>query len=176
MNDETRDERLQRILREADSAEGETGLTTEEVRDMRRTVLTAMPEPRRRPVLSPVLAGAAIVAAIVALMMWPRSESTTSPPPAAPRVAMKPRPEMRPDMNARATAGVPSGTSPVLVPSGTTVGSPAASAPGEEEPDRLADAGGIAQSIEEQPRSRQIQFDTPGGTRVIWILTSGNAL
>jgi hypothetical protein len=44
--------------------------------------------------------------------------------------------------------------------------SPGASSAGER----------IAAANEPETESRQIQFDTPGGTRVIWILTANNAL
>jgi len=182
MKDEIRDERLRRLLRQADSAEDDAGLTMEEVRDMRRTVLRAIPETSRRWVLSPVLAGVVLAAlvAMAVLTMWPRSESTPPSPPARSRIAVKESPPpARPDVNLRATEGVPDGTGKDLVPEGPAAGSPAASAPSgkrtrpprrspPEEPDRIA-------AIEE-PRTRQIQFDTPGGTRVIWILTSNSAL
>jgi len=189
MKNETRDERLREILRAADPADGETGLTAEEVRAMRRTVLTAAPEPRWRFLPFPLLAGAALaaaLAAIVVLMMWPRTQ-TTMPPQGMSKVAVAPRP----GMNARATESVPSGTTGIsetstsVVPPGTIDASPAASAPGERrpngkaarrprqtfarEPDRLA-------AVEEEPRTRQVQFATPGGTRVIWILTTDKAL
>jgi hypothetical protein len=184
MNADNRDERLRRLLRETDLAQTESGLTLEEIHEMRRAVLTAIPEPRRRFALLPGLAGAAMVAlaVIAVLMMWPRSESTTPPPSAPPRIAVEEpategkrtdtrkevdRPDPRPSLKARATDGSPSGTTKALVvagPAGDTVDSPAASAPGEQ----------IAVSNESETETRQIQFDTPGGTRVIWILTAND--
>jgi hypothetical protein len=177
MNAETRDERLRRLLRDSDPAGGETGLTTEEVQPIRRKVLTAAPETRRHWLQSPALAGAALAALILAVAwaMWPS----------------------RPDMNVRATAGVPSGTQQALVvPPGTTAGSPAASAPGgegvvaeksaapppgENRPRRIrkptrAPTSPEPDQVAAQVEERQIQFSTPGGTRVIWILTSEKAL
>jgi hypothetical protein len=185
MNQEMRDERLRRLLREADPGQGETGLTMEEVRAMRRTVLTAAPEPRRTFAFRPVAVGAVMAAlvAIVTLLMWPSSESTMPVRPVPSKVAEKspvvvkkspiteqPSPPPSSGMNSRATEGVPSGTRRIPVPSGTTKGSPATSAPG----DRIA-AADIPEN-EDDVRTRQIQFSTPGGTRVIWILTSDTAL
>ncbi|HEV8583037.1 MAG TPA: hypothetical protein VGX68_28550 [Thermoanaerobaculia bacterium] len=174
MKGEIRDERLRRILRETDSTQADAELTPEEIRAMRRAVLTSTPEPRRRWLWSPALAvvAMAVLAAIAIL---------------------------RPGMDSRATDGVPSGSTqknPVVkapvepspegvsrqaaVPEGTTVGSPAASAAGGRQPrgkrilrDQIA-ATGIPN--DEEPQTRQVQFSTPGGTRVIWILTTDKAL
>ena len=59
------------ILRKGDPAAGEPGMTPEEVQGMRRTVLSAVPEPRRRGWLVPamVTAAAALILA-VALILW----------------------------------------------------------------------------------------------------------
>ncbi len=167
MNSDLRNERLRRRLREADPAAGETGLTTEEVREMRRTVLTAVPEPRRRFTLSPALAGAAmaVLAAIVVLAMWPRPEPSRPQPPAPIRIAVK-----KPVTDVK--------SADVKRPAETVAADLRARRPATpaKEPDRLSAVGAVAQGHQEEPERRQIQFDTPGGTRVIWILTSGNAL
>jgi hypothetical protein len=172
MNVETRDERLRRLLRETDAARTEPGLTSEEIHEMRRTVLTAIPE-RRRFLLSPLLAGAAmaVLAAVAVLLLWPRPERTP-PPPAPPRIAVKEpakdvkrtdveRPAVRTETNRRTRAAA----------AGLRARRPAPSTPG------ASSAGErIAAANEPETESRQIQFDTPGGTRVIWILTANNAL
>jgi hypothetical protein len=188
MKADTRDETLRRLLREMDGAADDPGLTREESREMRRTVLNAIPEDRRRAFLAPALAGAAVVAlAVVAsLTLWPGSPPQTAPPrQQIERVAVS----SRPDMNARATDGAPSGTNLERVPAGTTAGSPAASAPGagnavrvrharSTPPDRVASSP-LAPLAEEtsspEVETHQVQFSTPGGTRIIWVLTSDKA-
>jgi hypothetical protein len=168
MNDETRDERLRRMLREGDPANAEGGLTREESHQMRRTVLTAIPEPRRRFALSPALAGAAMAAlvAILAILLWPRPEATAPQPPAPPRIAVKePVTDVkRTDVKRTDKKSTDVKRRTRAVAAGLRARRPAASAPGEQ----LAAVEG--------PHTRQIQFDTPGGTRVIWVLRSDNAL
>jgi hypothetical protein len=178
MKDEIRDERLRRMLREADPSEDDAGLTMEEVRDMRRSVLRAIPETRRRWVFSPVLAGVVMAAlfAIAVLMLWPRSESTPPTPPAPPRIAVKrtdtdvKRTDMK-HTDVKRTEVRPSGdVSAGAVAAGLRARRPTTAAPGGSPGEQIAVAN------EPETLSRQIQFDTPGGTRVIWILTSNNAL
>ena len=63
---------LRSILRKGDPAAGEPGLTPEEFQGMRRAVLSAVPEPRRRGWLVPamVTAAALILAAFIAISLW----------------------------------------------------------------------------------------------------------
>ncbi|HEY2293264.1 MAG TPA: hypothetical protein VGM86_21400, partial [Thermoanaerobaculia bacterium] len=63
------DERLRQILRQGDPAGEDAGLTPDEARAMRRTVLTAVPERKRRllPILA--LAGAVATAALIAVLL-----------------------------------------------------------------------------------------------------------
>ena len=168
MNGKTRDERLRRLLREADPADGETGLTTEEVRAMRRTVLTAIPDRIRRFVPSPVLAGAVVAALAAILLLWlgrdhapvsPRESArvaTTAPPP---RPAPVPKAAAKPSTDVAVAERTSSGT-----------------AREKRSREKRRPAPETLANLNERPRARQIQFSTPGGTRVIWILTSDKAL
>lgn len=177
MNGKTRDEQLRRLLRQADPADGETELTTEERREMRRAVLTAAPEPRRRFALSPALAGAAVavLAAIVVLVLWPDQEHPASQPsrqptrlaaapshPPAPRAlpATEPSPSTHQPAVQRKVSGAAHEKRSVRKHR-------AAPPPPETTTTMMAEV---------EPRTRQIQFSTPGGTRVLWILTSDKAL
>src|SRR5687768_250860 len=95
---ETRDERLRRLLREADPAATDPGLTLDEIHDMRRNVLSAYPERRRR--LFPVFAtaGAVLVAALILIaVLIPRPEKPSAPPQIAvvPPKAVQPPPPPR---------------------------------------------------------------------------------
>ncbi len=168
MKDEIRDERLRLMLREADPSEDDAGLTMEEVRDMRRTVLRAIPETSRRWVLSPVLAGVVMAAllAIVVILLWPRPEATAPQPSAPPRIAVKePVTDVkRTDVKSTDKKSTDVKRRTKAVAAGLRARRPASSAPSEQ----LAAV--------EEPRTRQVQFNTPGGTRVIWILTSNSAL
>jgi len=172
MNGKTRDERLRRLLREGDPADGETDLTTDELRAMRRAVLTAIPEPQRR--LVPVLAGAAAAAlvAILVLMIWPRAQSAPPALKATTKVAVKAtppprRPAATETVGRRFVAAGLRARRPSHAPHAAPRKPRHTSA---QEPDRLA------QQNDSEPRTRQIQFSTAGGTRVIWILTSEKTL
>jgi hypothetical protein len=170
MKNETRDDRLRRILREADPVQGDTELTAEESRAMRRAVLTAAPEPRRRFLSFPVLAGAA-VAVIVILLVWGERVRTPIPP--------------RQTTRATRTAPAPPQSPAIAPPVDRIAAKDAAPIPEMKQPrtvrrhrDRIAAAtlAEPAPKTEDELRTRQVQFATPGGTRVIWILTSDKAL
>jgi hypothetical protein len=172
MNGETRDERLRRLLREADPAADDPGLTIEEAREMRRTVLTAVPEPRRRWLAVPALAGAAVAALAVALAlaMWQGQESPTVPPKAPNRIAAVPRTEPVPAAPAepqtpavRATPERP----PAEAPKPPRRRPPRRKRSGHRAPVSTPMAAAVVAS-----ETHQIQFATPGGTRIIWVLTS----
>ena len=131
---------------------------------MRRAVLAAVPEPRRRGWLVPamVTAAALILAAVVALSLWQPDEPS--------RVAVRP-PAVRPPIP---LAGEGRGEGSVVVektpPHRPPAGRPA---PQEREPPPSPE-------VQEEPEpivlaqaelpSTQIQFSTPGGTRIIWVL------
>jgi hypothetical protein len=156
MND--RNERLRAILRKGDPAAGDPGLPAEELQAMRRAMLSAVPEPRRRGWLVPVLAAAAVLALATALALglW-RTESR--PEPLAIARPVQPTPSPRPpavQVPAAPEAPVRTAekTEGVERPRKRRTPRPAPPAP---EPVRTV----VAQ--------HQIQFSTPGGTRVIWV-------
>ena len=184
MNAETRDERLRELLRETDAARHETPLTAEEIRGMRRAVLTAVPESPRRLAPSPALAGLAMAAALavlVILMLWPRSEPSRPARQTASKAPVeKPAAPPRP---------------PMIPGAGTSVEDQAAVRPetavaerrvpvrprraDRSERGRSAESPPVAEvaaAVPDEIDRRQVQFSTPGGTRVIWILTSQEVL
>jgi hypothetical protein len=157
--------RLQETLRRGDPAAGE-GLTTDEVHAMRRAVLNAVPEPRRRSLLLPAIVASCV--ALLALGLWwlrapepqsePPREASVAPPAVVPMPAPPPLPvehiaaaEPRPAVAVR-----PRRRPPVAVAAVTPLG-PAVVGP-------------------EEPPLRQIQFSTPGGTQVVWVLTTDDVL
>ena len=159
------DERLRQILRQGDPAAGE-GLTLEEVRAMRRTVLTAVPD--RRWGLLPLLAlaGAVATAVLIAIFLLKPEPVRT---PAPPRIAAAPATAARPPVQ---TVPQPPPQEAERRPihkhrSPHHLRRPVAPAPPEVN-DTLA-------SLETADVERQVQFSTPGGTRIIWILKSGKA-
>jgi hypothetical protein len=165
------DERLRRRLREGDPATGESGLSPDEIHAMRRTVLAATPEPRRR--LLPALALAGAMAAAVLITLFALRPGPAKPP-APPRIAAVP---------ARPTSPGPRAVPQPLLPRAEPMPHGSAekrrpiprrrhlrSAP--EEIPTLA-ALEPAGNPPEEPGTRQIQFSTPGGTRILWTLTSG---
>jgi len=169
MNHETRDERLRRLLREADPANPagtDPGLTLDEVRDMRRTILSAVPERRRS--LFPVFAtaGAVLVAALILIaVLIPRPEKPLAPPriavapPKAVQPAPPPREEPRPTEEKVEEKKPP-------VRRKRRAPRPPIVQPEPMKPDSTA----VIASAEPQ----QIQFSTPGGTRIIWLLSPGD--
>jgi hypothetical protein len=166
------DERLRQILRQGDPAGDDGGLGPDEARAMRRTVLTAVPETRRRllPVLA--LAGAVATAVLIAVLLRPE------PAPAPSRIAAAPVPPARPIAQ---VAVEPASRSPREEERGpvhrhhqyhhryhprrpTAPASPA-----------IGDTLASLETVPAETTERQIQFSTPGGTRIIWILKSGKA-
>jgi hypothetical protein len=158
------DERLRQILRQGDPAGTDGGLTLDEARALRRTVLTAIPERERRllPVLA--LAGALATAVLIAVLLL-KPERAPAPPrvvavsaPSAPPIAQIPvQPTPQPSQER---------AEPKLVhhrhhPHPRVPAAPAS----PEAHDTLA-------SLETAEPERQVQFSTPGGTRIIWILKS----
>ncbi len=174
MNDE-RSSDLNRRLRAGDPFAGETGLTPEEVRAMRRTVLTALPEPRRRLIPGLALAGAAAVAVLIAMIaLWPGSGSISKPRP-APRTAAIPAP-LPPSPAPEAERPITLAAQPLSAekaekrrPHLRRQGRPALENPS---PDTVLAA--LKPTVSEDGTAiREIQFSTPGGTRIIWTLAPG---
>jgi hypothetical protein len=164
------DERLRQRLREGDPATGENGLNPGEIHAMRRAVLAAAPEPRRRLLPALALAGAAAAALLIALFAL---RPAPVQPPAPLRIAAVPARPQAP----RALQPSPVRTEPT--------------APEEEKrekkrpiprrrhlravPEETATLAALEPAGNPPEEIRQIQFSTPGGTRIIWTLTSGKA-
>jgi hypothetical protein len=160
------DERLRQRLREGDPATGENGLNPGEIHAMRRAVLAAAPEPRRRLLPALALAGAAAAAILIVLFAL-RPDPVQ--PPAPPRIAAGPVPR-------------------VLQPSPTRTEPPVTEEKKEKKKRPIQRQRHLRAAPEAPPtlaalepagnppeEIRQIQFSTPGGTRIIWTLTSGKA-
>jgi len=164
------DERLRQRLREGDPATGENGLKPGEIHAMRRAVLAAAPEPRRRLLPALALAGAAAAAILIALFSL---RPGPVQPPAPLRIAAVPAQPRAPQ---------------ALQPSPIRTEPPA---PEEEKrekkrpiprrrhlraaPEKTATLAALEPAGNPPEEIRQIQFSTPGGTRIIWTLTSGKA-
>jgi hypothetical protein len=156
---------LKDVLRKGDPAAGDPGLSPEEIQAMRRTVLAAVPECRRhgrRGWLIPIIAATAVLvlAAVLALSLW-----QTAPVEVARQVVPSP-------------PWPPSPASPPPSPGegGTEKPSPSPKIErvGRRRPlhrngGEGRGEGGRDQIAQLEP-PRQIQFSTPGGTRVIWML------
>jgi len=171
MNDE-RSNDLDRRLRAGDPFLGESGLTPEEVRAMRRTVLTAQPAPRRRFLPALALAGAA--ALVIAVLAFhpgalpprqpaPRAAAAPAPLPPSPAPAVEP-----PILSASQPSPVE--TVEKARPHLRRHRPPAA---GETPAPSTALAALKPSASEEGTAIREIQFSTPGGTRIIWTLAPG---
>ncbi|HEX6898470.1 MAG TPA: hypothetical protein VF789_02110 [Thermoanaerobaculia bacterium] len=166
------DERLRDLLRQADPAAGDPGLASEEVQAMRRAVLTSIPEPRRSWIPIAALAGSVLAALILALtLLSPDAEGPAAPPRQPARIAEKPK----------------AAPAPVPVP-------PPAPEPAVQEPEKPRETRALRKKPKPEPEvtpepapilpeaettiaaeTRQIQFSTPGGTRIIWVLSSDGA-
>jgi hypothetical protein len=175
MNDE-RSHDLELRLREGDPFAGEAGLTPEEVRAMRRTVLTAQPEPRRRLLPALALAGAAAAALLIAIVAFrPGSGSNPrrQPAPQAAAAPAPPPPRPAPETGLQTPVAAPM---PAVARAET--GRPhlrrhhRSSAGGTPAPNTALAA--LSPPVPDDGTAiREIQFSTPGGTRIIWTLAPG---
>ena len=163
------DERLRQILRQGDPAGGDSGLTPDEARAMRRSVLTAIPERERRLLPIFALAGAVATAVLIAIVLLKPEPARR--PPAHPRLATAP-----------AIPTPPIAQAPV---------EPVSQSPQQEErgpahrhryqhhrhPAAPAspEVNDTVASLTTAEPERQIQLTAPGGTRILWILKSGKA-
>lgn len=165
MNEENRNERLREALRRGDPAAGEAGLSPLEEQAMRRSVLSAAPDPRRSFRLAPAFAAAAVVVLsfAVSFSLWRAHGQRTMPPiPPAPA-----QPEPPP-----AVAVVPTPMSPTPPPSRSvprTRPAPVRLPRTANPPPPLNPPGPPVEEAGE-PAMRQVQFSAPGGTRIIWML------
>ena len=167
--DGEREARLRARLRAGDPAAGDPRLAPEEIREMRRQMLAALPE-RRRPRLLLALASAATAALALALGLALHHEvppPVPGPVPAPPPVTILAPPAAAPPLLS-APPPVPD-----RAPAARQVRAPhrprrpvrnavVAAAP---TPPIVASA-----APEPSPAPLQIQFETPGGTRVVWVL------
>jgi hypothetical protein len=164
------DEQLPEILRQGDPAEGAAGLSPEEVRAMRRTVLTAAPEPRRLLVPGLALAGGMAAAVLIALAVL---KPGPVEPPSPPRIAAVPAPSV-PSLSPPPAHIEPPRKEPAPRAKGTAARAIHRRHHLRNRPEEaVALASLTPPGPPEEPEARQIQFSTPGGTRIIWILKSG---
>jgi hypothetical protein len=157
------DERLRRILRQGDPAGEEGGLTPDEARAMRRTVLTAAPERERRRLPILALAGALATAALIAVLLL-RPEPAKAPIP-PPRIATVPAPPVKP-------VPQPARKEEERRPIHRHRQPHHHVRPAIAEPSAI---NATLASLETAETERQVQLTAPGGTRIIWILKSGKA-
>lgn len=160
---------LKDVLRKGDPAAGDPGLSPEEVRAMRRTVLSAVPEPRRRGWLVPVVTAAALIlAAVLGLSLWHQPAQPTRL--AEERRAEVPSPAQRGRVGEGSSSPAPKGPLPFPPPrqgAGEGASHPARDVKVARVHPRPAPKPEPAVAVVE---TQQIQFSTPGGTRVIWVL------
>jgi hypothetical protein len=164
MNADPNPDRLSQVLRRGDPAAHEPGLTQDEAHAMRRAVLNASPEPRRQMAWFPLVATgtAALLALALAVAFGPWHRPPVSHPQI--QVAAVPTPAVTP-----AVPSVPAATSQAPVKS---------SRPAHRRSKRVVRAPRVLPiRPTESPvlvaslPVREIQFSTPGGTRVIWELS-----
>lgn len=167
MNREPED-RLTRLLRRGDPATEGGELSPAEAARMRHA-LVAVLEARKRPLLlrwRPVLATAAAAAFSLALVLnrW-KTEDEPAPVaaaqgPTSPAAAVVPRAASEPlsaaprrTVRSPAARGVKPSSRPTLRP--------------HTRPERAATKPADTPAVH---AARQIEFETPGGTRVVWVL------
>ncbi|MES1242856.1 MAG: hypothetical protein ABUT39_14670 [Acidobacteriota bacterium] len=168
---------LKDVLRKGDPAADDPGLSPEEIQAMRRTVLAAVPESRRRAWLIPVATAAVLIlAAILGLSLWRQPAQPTRL--ASEERAVAPSPAQRGRVGEGSSSPTPKRPLP-FPPPRQGAGEGATSHPDREEkvvrvhprprPAPVPKPEPVEQARTETPQ-QQIQFSTPGGTRVIWVL------
>jgi hypothetical protein len=154
-------DRLKSVLRQGDPAAGDPGLSPEEIQAMRRTVLSAVPEPRRRGWLIPVATGAVLIlAAVLGLSLW-RQPAPAHPPN---RASSEGR-VVAPSPAQRGRVGEGSSSPAPARPARDVKVARVRPRPRPRPVPKPEPAVEIART-----ETQQIQFSTPGGTRVIWVL------
>ncbi|HEX3126181.1 MAG TPA: hypothetical protein VH394_02530 [Thermoanaerobaculia bacterium] len=172
---------LKDVLRKGDPAADDPGLSQEEIQAMRRTVLTAVPEPRRRGWLVPVAAAAVLILAVlVGLSLW-RQPAPPSQVASKGRVEV-PSPAQRGRVGEGSSSPAPKRPLPFPPPrqgAGEGASRPTPDVkvvrvhPGRRRPLHRNGGEGRGEGGRDQialAETHQIQFSTPGGTRVIWVL------
>jgi len=161
MNDEHRtdpDARLRALLRDADPAAGDR-LATEEVWALRRTALHAAEKAGRRAWLATPALAAAAAGIAAAVFLWVFQVRPEAPAAAPPRAAAAARP-----VSVEPEPAPPVPQPPPAAPD------PPSRAPIEEPLPAPPTPPVLAEAADERPL--HIEFATPGGTRIIWVLTA----
>jgi hypothetical protein len=160
---------LRSILRKGDPAAGDPGLTPEEVQAMRRTVLSAVPEPRRRGWLVPamVTAAALVLAAVLALSLWQPGMDVAGPEPSPPwpPSPTSPFPSLGEGGTGEQKIAIQGRVEAPLSRRGGRGGGRGDGGEGLRKPEPPE-----PEPIVVVAHQTQIQFSTPGGTRIIWVL------
>lgn len=175
------EERLRALLREGDPAGASEPLAADEVQAMRRGMLGALraarADERSAPWRLPVLAATAlagVAGVVLGVLAW-RSVLDVKPVEPAPLVAVAPpAPSLPPGAlepppathaQAGAEARAPRSPQPPQArhPAGRRRPHPEASV-------RMAASGSSPAVV---PVVREVQFSTPGGTRIVWVFASG---
>jgi hypothetical protein len=167
---------LKDVLRKGDPAADDPGMSPEEIQAMRRTVLSAVPEPRRRGWLIPVAVGAALIlAALIGLTLWRQPTQPTLL--ASEGRAVAPSPAQRGRGGEGASSPAPKRPLPFPLPrqgagEGTSHPSPDVKVARVHPRPRPRSVSRPEPTVEvaKVETQQQIQFSTPGGTRIIWVL------
>jgi hypothetical protein len=147
---------------------------------MRRTILAAVEEPGRRRFLVPILAttaAAVVLTLTVALALWRSHSREIAPPERIVTVDKALPPPLPPVPPVDRAPSVEPPAPPAPAPPSEPVRPRVSEQPRQRrsvpraEEVRLASAPVAPPVAEEEPQPRQIQFSTPGGTRVLWTLT-----
>jgi hypothetical protein len=172
-----RNARLREVLRRGDPGGNGAGLTSEEAQAMRRTVLSAVPEPKERFRLAPVFftAAAMVLSCVVGLSLWRAHDGIDHPVPPVQSAVSEPSPApqaVRPAEPHPETSVAVAVVSPQAPPRTLRSTRPRDSVKHPSAPDRP-----VEEVKAEEPRettTRQVQFSAPGGTRIIWLLTESS--
>lgn len=189
VGDEAREPGWKERLRAGDPAREADPLDSHEVQAMRRAMLGAVPEARRSGAWRMPLLAAAALAALAGLVVglrsgWfsPGSGTPQGAPPQVVSVRPAPVPPTPPVAEEAPSPAPQSAREPAPSPR-----APRGSRPGRKlRPAPAPDRGTVPQ-LASNPASddapltapaqarRELQFSTPGGTRIVWVFASGEA-